>query len=375
MRFSDLIGQQAVATQLRSMYQHGRMPHALLLLGPEGSGKLALAVALAQYLLCENRNEQDACGQCSPCQKMQHLVHPDLHFVFPVVGSKVTSDTYLSQWRAALEDHFFRNANDWLQYIGAENKQGNIAKEECLSIVKKLSLKTFESQSKIMLIWLPEYLGKEGNRLLKIIEEPPADTFFILVAQNAEQILNTILSRCQLIKVNALSDAEIITGLQQKYPGLAAEKVDSIAYMSAGDFNEAIKLAEAKENDHVALFLDWLRKAYVGNGVELVAWSEAFAKLGRENQKQFFQYALHFLREFLQLKLVPEKPSRLGAKELKTGKNLVKVLSIEQVTEMVQLFTDAAYYIERNGHPKIIMLDVSIQLTIIMKRPKQKVQA
>ncbi|GAB5551988.1 MAG: DNA polymerase III subunit delta [Saprospiraceae bacterium] len=375
MRFSNLIGQQAVATQLRSMYQHGRMPHALLLLGPEGSGKLALAIALAQYLLCDNRKDTDACGQCAHCQKMQHLVHPDLHFVFPVVGSKMTSDTYLAQWRAALEDHFYRNANDWLQYIGAENKQGNITKEECLAIVKKLSLKTFESQSKIMLIWLPEYLGKEGNRLLKIIEEPPENTFFILVAQNAEQILNTILSRCQLIKVNALSDAEVIAGLEQKYPDIAAEKIASIAYRSAGNFNEAIKLAEAKENDHVALFLDWLRKAYVGNGVELVAWSEAFAKLGRENQKQFFQYALHFLREFLQLKLVPEKPSRLGAKELKTGKNLVKVLSVEQVEQMVQLFTDAAYYIERNGHPKIIMLDVSIQLAKIMKRPKQKVQA
>lgn len=375
MRFSNLIGQQAVATQLRSMYQHGRMPHALLLLGPEGSGKLALAIALAQYLLCDNRNDTDACGECTHCQKMQHLVHPDLHFVFPVVGSKITSDTYLAQWRAALEDHFYRNANDWLQYIGAENKQGNITKEECLAIVKKLSLKTFESQSKIMLIWLPEYLGKEGNRLLKIIEEPPANTFFILVAQNAEQILNTILSRCQLIKVNALSDAEVIAGLEQKYPDIAAEKVASIAYRSAGNFNEAIKLAEAKENDHVALFLDWLRKAYVGNGIELVAWGEAFAKLGRENQKQFFQYTLHFLREFLQLKLVPEKPSRLGVKELKTGKNLVKVLSIEQVEQMVQLFTDAAYYIERNGHPKIIMLDVSIQLAKIMKRPKQKVQA
>ena len=375
MQFSNLIGQQTVATQLRSMYQHGRMPHALLLLGPEGSGKLALAVALAQYLLCENRSAEDACGVCSNCQKMQHLVHPDLHFVFPVVGSKVTSDSYLAQWRSALEDHFFRNANDWLQYIGAENKQGNITKEECLAIVKKLSLKTFESQSKIMLIWLPEYLGKEGNRLLKIIEEPPADTFFILVAQDAEQILNTILSRCQLVKVNALSDEEIKSGLQKKYPALDQEQVSSIAYLVAGNFNEAIKLAEAKENDHVALFLDWLRKAYVGNGIELVAWSEAFAKLGRENQKQFFQYALHFLREFLQLKLVPEKASRLGAKELKAGKNLVKVLSIEQVEAMVQLFTDAAYFIERNGHPKIIMLDGSIQLAKIMKRPKQKVQA
>lgn len=375
MQFSNLIGQQTVATQLRSMYQHGRMPHALLLLGPEGSGKLALAVALAQYLLCEDRTPEEACGVCSSCQKMQHLVHPDLHFVFPVVGSKVTSDTYIAQWRSALEDHFYRNANDWLQYIGAENKQGNITKEECLSIVKKLSLKTFESSSKIMLIWLPEYLGKEGNRLLKIIEEPPANTFFILVAQNAEQILNTILSRCQLIKVNALSDEEVMAGLQQKYPSLASEKTASIAYLAAGNFNEAIKLAEAKENDHVALFLDWLRKAYLGNGVELVAWSEAFAKLGRENQKQFFQYALHFLREFLQLKLVPGIPSRMGEQELKTGKNLIKVLSVDQVSAMVQLFTDAAYYIERNGNPKIIMLDGSIQLTKIMKKPKTKVPA
>lgn len=368
MRFQDLIGQEKAAHQLRSMWSHDRMPHAMLLLGPEGCGKLTLAFALAQYILCEDRDVADACGVCSHCHKLEKFIHPDLHFVFPVVGTKMTSDHYLVQWRSALSENPYLNANDWLQFIGAENKQGNITKEECLNIVKKLSLKTFESQSKVMIIWLPEYLGKEGNRLLKLIEEPPEDTYFILVAEQAEQILNTILSRCQLVKVNTLSDEEIMQGLRQRYPELNEERVASITYLADGNFNEAIKVASAKENDNARLLLDWLRKAYIGNGLELVTWTEAFAKLGRENQKQFFQYALHFLREFLQLKLVPERKSRLGVQELKTGQNLIKVLDIDQVEEMMQLFTDAAYYIERNGNPKIIMLDCCIQLSKVMKR-------
>lgn len=370
MRFQDVIGQNKVADQLRSMWMHDRMPHAMLLIGPEGSGKLTLALALAQYILCDDRSEEEACGACSHCRKLERLIHPDLHFVFPVVGTKITSDQYLAQWRSAIAENPYLNANDWLQSIGAENKQGNISKEECLNIVKKLSLKTFESRSKVMIIWLPEYLGKEGNRLLKLIEEPPEHTYFILVAEQAEQILNTILSRCQLVKVNSLPDEAMIAGLQTRFPELGEERVASIAYLADGNFNEAIKIASAKENDNARLLLDWLRKAYISNGVELVSWAEAFAKLGRENQKQFFQYALHFLREFLQLKLVPERPSRLGPQELKTGQNLIKVLDIDQVSEMMQLFTDAAYYIERNGNPKIIMLDCSIQLSKVMKRPK-----
>lgn len=370
MFFKDISGQQKLANQLRSMWSHGRMPHATLLLGPEGSGKLPVAMALAQYILCEDRDANESCGTCSNCHKMSRLIHPDLHFVFPVVGAKMTSDQYLTQWRAALAENPYLNANDWLQYIGAENKQGNISKEECLAIVKKLSLKTFESRSKVMLIWRPEFLGKEGNRLLKLIEEPPEDTYFILLAEQPELILNTILSRCQLVKVPSLSDEALIGGLARRYPDLPAERRAAISYLADGNFNEAIKIASAKENDDARLLLDLLRKAYIGHGVELVNWAGAFAKLGRENQKQFFLYALHFLREFLQLKLVPERPARLGAEEQKTGQNLIKILDLEQVEEMMQLFTDAAYYIERNGHPKIIMLDACIQLSKIMKRQK-----
>lgn len=370
MVFKEIFGQQKLSSQLRSMWSHGRMPHASLLLGPEGSGKLPLSIALAQYILCEHRDEHEACGTCANCHKMNKLIHPDLHFVFPVVGAKMTSDQFLKQWRAAISENPYLNANDWLQYIGAENKQGNISKEECVAIVKKLSLKTFESRSKVMIIWRPEFLGKEGNRLLKLIEEPPENTYFILVAEQQDLMLNTILSRCQLIKINPLSDQAIVEGLGQRFPELSSQRKATISYLADGNFNEAIKIAAAKENDDARLLLDLLRKAYLGNGVELVNWAGAFANLGRENQKQFFLYALHFLREFLRLKLLQQTTARLGTKELKAAQNLIKILDLEQVEEMKQLFTDAAYHIERNGHPKIIMLDACIQLSKIMKRPK-----
>lgn len=372
MHFKDLIGQKDFINQLLAMWHNQRMPHALLLLGPEGCGKLTAALALAQFILCENSSSNESCGQCRSCLKLSKWQHPDLHFVFPTVGSKATSDQYIAQWRAVLSENPYLNANDWLQYIGAENKQGNITKEECLAIIKKLSLKTFEGKAKIMIIWLPEYLAKEGNRLLKIIEEPPQDTYYILVAQNAELILNTILSRCQIMKVKAPDDQEIITALSQQFKDIEDEQLKRIAYLADGNYNEAQKLASTKENDNAQMLLDWLRKAYKANGVQMATWSEAFAKLGRENQKQFFQYALFFIREFLQQKINPAARVRLGANELKTAQNLTNVLGIDQVGEMMDLFQDAAYHIERNGNPKIIMLDASIQLSKIIKRPKAK---
>ena len=194
MAFSNIIGQEKVKQMLHQMVHGDRLPHALLFLGPSGSGKLALALALAQYLLCENRQDSDSCGQCPSCSKSQRFIHPDLHFSFPSVGTNVTSDSFLPQWRKWMEENPYLTVNEWLQSIGAENRQGNINKEECAAIIRKLSLKIFEGSHKILVMWLPEYLGKEGNRLLKLIEEPPEDTIFILVAENQELILNTILS-------------------------------------------------------------------------------------------------------------------------------------------------------------------------------------
>lgn len=371
MLFQHVIGQIATKAALRQMAGGERMPHALLLLGPRGSGSLPLALAVAQYVLCEQRTAEDACGQCPACQKTAKLIHPDVHFSFPAIGSNATSEAFYSQWRSALEQNPWLDVNDWLQIIGAENKQGNITKEECVNIIRKFSLKTFEARHKILIQWLPEYLGKEGNRLLKLIEEPPENSLFILVAEDTEQILNTILSRCQLVKVPALEDADVVAGLVEK-TGAKPEEAAAIAYLANGNFNEALRLSAHKDNDHSALFLDWMRRCYKGDGPEMLDWVERFAKLGREGQKFFIQYALHFLREFLALKITGSGTVRLQTSELETAKRLVNVLGFRQVEQLIRMLSENAYFIERNANPKILFLDACIQANRVMKEKRQE---
>lgn len=352
---------------LRQMVTNDRTPHALLLLGTPGSGHLALALAFAQYVLCENKTAIESCGACRHCTKMQKLIHPDVHFSFPTVGTNAVSDSFMTQWRAALLDNPYLDVNQWLQRIGADNKQGNITKEECVNIVRKLSLQAFESDYKLLLMWLPEYLGREGNRLLKMIEEPPEKTIFILIAEQAELILPTILSRCQTIKVNPLPDEEVVAGLQEK-KGVPLERAQAAAYLANGNFNEALQMLEYEESDHANLFLDWLRRCYKGNGVELVRWVEKFAGVGRENQKHFLKYGLHFLREFMVLKLTNNGAVRLRANELTTAQNLLPIIELEQLEKMADLFNHCAYYVERNANPKVLFLDASIQVNQILKK-------
>ena len=366
MQFKEIIGQHSIKTQLRQLADTDRIPHAQLFLGPQGCGKLALAIAFAQYVLCENKSDGESCGSCSSCSKNQKLIHPDVHFSFPFIGSKNTSNTFLTDWRKAIEDNPYQDVNHWLQLIGAENKQGNINKEECLNIIRKLSLKAFEGDYKILILWLPEYLAKEGNRLLKLIEEPPENTLFILVAENQELILNTILSRCQMIKINALNDEDIVEGLT-KNESLEIENAQSIAHIASGNYFEALKLAGNVENDNAKLFLEWMRKCYIGNGVELVTWVEKFAGIGRENQKHFVRYALHFMREYLVVKMTGRQNVRLQDIELKTAINLTKVIEFEQIQKITALLDDCFYYIERNANPKILFLDASIKMNKILK--------
>lgn len=367
MLFDDIIGQEPAKALFRQMVQSDRLPHALLFLAAPGSGGLSLALALAQFLLCENQDGSNACGQCSHCKKASKWIHPDLHFSFPTVGTNAISDHFLPQWREVLASNPYLEINDWLQHIGAENKQGNINKEECRSIIRKLSLKSFESPRKIMLIWLPEYLGNEGNRLLKLIEEPPEETTFILVAENQELILNTILSRCQLVKINALQDEEIAAGLEQQ-KGIPAEKARAIAQLVAGNFNDALKATEHEESDQALGFLDWMRRCYKGQPRELVEWVDGFAGLGRENQKHFLRYALHFWREFLVLKTLGPDQVRLREREKKTAQGMAKVIEIPQLEAIVALLDECTYHIERNAHPKLLFLDTSIQINHIIKR-------
>jgi DNA polymerase-3 subunit delta' len=368
VNFTQVIDQNRTKDFLFQLTSSEGVPHALLFLGPTGGGTLALALSFAQMLQCEHPGPAGACEQCNACRKAAHFTHPDIHFSFPVIGTNAVSTDFLKPWRAAILENPYMNAFSWLQRIGAENKQGNINKEECNAIMQKLSLKAFEGKYKILLMWLPEYLGKEGNRLLKLIEEPPEQTIFLLVAENQDQILQTILSRCQLIKTDPLSDEAIAAALQTRLQ-MDPSRALQIAFLADGDFNQAMSLAENPEHDEAKFLLDWLRKCYRGNGVELVKWTDAFAKLGRESQKQFLLYGLHFLRELLAFTINDKDTPRLRAEELATAQNMAKVLNFDKITQIATTLNDNIYYIERNANPRILMLDTSIQIHKILKIP------
>ena len=348
------------------MAESGRMPHALLLLGQPGTGGLPLAMAYAQYVLCAKKSDSgEACGVCSNCVKAEKMIHPDIHFSYPTVGSKTIATHVLKEWRSAIADNPYQNANQWLEKLGAENKQGNIPVAECTEIVKKLSLKTFEASHKILIIWLPEYLGKEGNRLLKMIEEPPDDTLFLLVAENQDLILNTVLSRCQLVKLSLLTDDDVQEALILR--GVTRGDAEAVAHLAEGDFNAAMTLSKESENDNANAFLDWMRTCFKGNGVELVTWVDKFSVTGREKQKLFLRYGLHFLRELMVLILTGNDKLRLRGNELETAKRMKNVVKFDHIEPMVTLFNETIGHIERNANPKILFLDASIRMNKILK--------
>src|SRR3984885_14828059 len=293
MQFSQVIGQQQVRDNLTEMVRQNRLSHALLFLGHEGSGALPMALAFAQYVVCErtNGNSEDACGVCPSCIKASRLVHPDIHFSYPVIprkpGDKPVSTDYGSEWREFIAQYPYGNAYDWLQFIGAENKQGNITAHECNDIIHKLSLKSFESGYKILLMWMPEYLGNEGNKLLKLIEEPPADTLFLLVAENESLILPTILSRTQLVKI-PLPDAGDIERALVERAGLEPVRARQIAVLCEGNYHEALQLVRHADDDWQGVLREWLNAILKTGPVAQVKWIDEISKSGRERQKQCF---------------------------------------------------------------------------------------
>ena len=384
MTFDQLIHHPPGLTQLRQLAATDRLPHANLLLAPPGAGGLPAALAVANLLLCENRqgvNKDTNCGNCRGCRKTAGTVHPDLHFVFPTVGSKMTGDTFLPQWRQALKETPYQEGNDWLQRIGAENKQGNITREACAAILRKLSLKIFEGRYKVMLIWLPEYLGNEGNRLLKMIEEPPERTIFLLVTERIDQILSTILSRCQLTKLAPPSDTEIAaalaaTGLHGLTSGAPSPAVAVPAHLANGNYNLALSLADSETARHGTRLLDWMRACFKGSPAQLVAWTDAFAKLGRESQKHFLRYCLHFWREFLLLSVTGNRHDgvRLPPEELASATKLLPYVDQGQLADITTLLNECAEHIERNANPKILFLDAGLRIHRILRPPTPAAQ-
>jgi DNA polymerase-3 subunit delta' len=379
MQFSEVLGQHKLKRHLIDTFKAERTAHAQIFIGSEGSGQLALALAYAQYLQCENPGADDSCGQCNACRKVQKNIHPDLHFSYPTIGTGKISTDYVKEWREALAEYGpYLSLIQWLQKMGAENQQGNITKNECVDIIRKFSFKKVEGRYKMLILWMPEFLDKEGNRLLKLIEEPEPDTVFILVAERQEKILNTILSRCQLVKLAKVSDEDIVQKLIQQYPENQARQ---IAFLCEGNYSKALQLSAegTADNDFSMLFAEWLRACYQGKE-NMVHWVEYFNSgkhptddskkaigTGRKEQLLFLHYGLYFIRELTQLKINPQAQTRLSAAEHKTAMGLLKLLSIAELDSMMQLFDDTMYFVERNANGKILFMDASIKIHRMFK--------
>ena len=391
MLFSEVIGQEALKKQLVHLVEQKRLSHALLFAGPEGAGALPLAIAFAQYIVSLPANNEgavaDLFGAAStevkedvfyrPDQienlpayhRASKLMHPDLHFSFPSItekpGQKNLSANYIEEWREFIMGYPYGNIFDWLQFIKAENKQGNISADECAEVIKKLSFKSFESAYKVLVMWMPEYLGKEGNKLLKLIEEPPDNTIIILVAASEENILPTILSRCQFIKVPRLSSGDIEAALMKKGQ-IEKEKATQIASMSDGNYREALHLLQHSDADYLTQIREWLNAILKNGPVAQVKWVDETSKMGREPQKQFLKYFNHLLEQSIRLKILgTDLPLDPDLKDFALRIN--KIASVGQMEAIIQEIDKATYYIERNANPKMLFMALGIKFYHIIQ--------
>lgn len=374
MSFAQVIGQSSVKDSLVEMVRSNRLSHALLFLGSEGSGALPMALAFAQYVVCGKMDKgDDACGVCPSCLKASQLVHPDIHYSYPVIpkkaGDKPVSSDYSTEWREFMRQYPYGNAYDWLQFIGAENKQGNITANECNEIIHKLSLKSFESGYKILILWMPEYLGNEGNKLLKLIEEPPADTLFLLVAENESLILPTILSRTQLVRIPLPDTEDIATALVERAK-LGAEQARQIAVLCEGNYHEALQLIRHADDDWQAVLREWLNAILKTGPVAQVKWIEEISKSGRERQKQFLRYFNHLLEVAVRLRCIGEGQLPIPDGEKDIALKINKISDISQQRAIIGELDNAAYYIERNAHAKMLFHALTIKLYHILAERK-----
>ncbi len=369
MQFKRIIGHQALKQQLVSTVKENRVSHAQLFLGPEGSGSLALAVAYAQYINCEDKQDDDSCGKCASCIKYEKLIHPDLHFSYPFFAKKAdeTATTYMEEWRTAFLANPYLSLTHWRGQLEAENKQANINIAEAHDIIKKLSLKSFEAEYKVLIMWLPEYLDTQGNALLKLIEEPPAKTLFLLVAENQDKILNTIISRTQLVKVNKLSHDELTSYLIEEKQ-INSDRANEIAFIADGNIQEAIDQLAEEANAHFDLLIRWFRFIVTDSGLNIIQLcEEELSKLGRENQKIFLIYSINVLRQIVLMQNGASDMLFLKGQELDFVKKFAEITSLEQLTEAIDLLEKTHYSVERNANPKILFLDLSLQLVLLFK--------
>ena len=381
MLFSEVLGQEHLKNHLTQSVDNDRVPHAQLFVGPEGCGTLPMAIAYAQYLLCNNSNAENTGGNDACNIKFKNFSHPDLHFAFPVatnekIKSHPVSNHFLEEWRQLLNEQPYGNLFDWYQMLGVDNKQGQIGVDEAQDIVKSLALKSYEGGYKIMLIWMAEKMNASAaNKLLKLIEEPPNKTVFVLIAEDEGQIINTIRSRCQVLHFPPLAEVVIKTALINNYQ-IEESVAIKIAHQSNGNYNKACDLVyqDSEDTQFEDWFVFWIRSAFKAKGNksaihDLISWSEEIAKTGRETQKQFLLFCVDFFRQAM---LLNYNAPELVYIETKTKnfklENFAPYVNEANILEISDELQDAIYHIERNGNSKIILTDLSIKLTRLLHK-------
>ncbi len=377
MNFSKIPGQKEVISRLIRSVKEERVSHAQIFTGPEGCGSLAVALAYAKYISCEDRSEEDSCGKCRSCVKYEKMIHPDLHFVFPVIrkggkDNEPVSDSFIESWREFAGRSPYFTLNGWLNSIEVGNAQGLIFSSEAAEIIKKLSLKTFESDFKIMIIWLPEKMHPSAaNKLLKMIEEPPEKTIFLLVSDEPDKIIPTIMSRCQLIRLPGFSNDEI-TGYLTDILKAERQKASEVARVANGNIIKAIELYEDEDasSRNLDRFKNLMRYAWKRDIISIIGWTDDISATGREAQKNFLTYSLRILRENFMMTLGQQKNNLvfLAGEEASFSGNFHPFVNDKNIFLLTDEFNLAFSHVEANGNPKIIFLDLALKVTRFITR-------
>jgi DNA polymerase-3 subunit delta' len=369
MLFKEVIGHKEIRQKLIRTVKDNRISHAQLFLGPEGSGNLALALAYAQYISCLDRKDDDSCGVCSSCRKYAKLIHPDLHFVFPVAATKEipkdpVSNNFMAEWREIVIENPYLTLLQWYEKIGVENKQGIISVGESKEIIRKLSLKTFESEFKIMIIWMPGKMNVQAaNKLLKILEEPQGNTVFLLIDGSTEQFLPTILSRTQIIKITRIDEQSLIMALKEKFDCPEKEIINA-ARLADGNLIRGIEYIEKSEEtkNNFNRFVQLMRLAYSGDMIKISEWIEEVSVIGREKQKNFLVNALRLIRGNFLLNLENRELVRLSDEEMEFSEKFSAFVNQHNAFDITEEINKACLHIEANANPKVVFLDLAIQL-------------
>jgi DNA polymerase-3 subunit delta' len=375
MYFSDIIGQEVLKKKLVQTVRENRVSHAWLFFGPEGAGALPLSLAFARYILCTNRNETDACGTCASCNKVGKYIHPDLHFVYPVNKTRslekenVTSEDFVADWRRFLIKNPYGRLTQWYDFIDLENKQGVINTEESKKLSAKLSLKSFESDYKVVIIWQPERMNDQAsNKLLKLIEEPPALTIFLLVTENPDHLLGTVRSRCISVKVPRISDTDISAALVNKH-NITEDKAKNIVRLAEGNYLKVLELiAETEDISYNFIkFRDLMRICFKASIPDLIKLSEEISALTRERQKSFLEYGLRIVRESMALHFETPNIVFITDEEAEFTPNFAPFINGKNVMAFTHELNKAIADIERNANGRIVFLDLALKLTSLLK--------